>query len=568
MARKLTFVWVIIAGAVPASGLAGETPITLHDASARAGITFTHTDGGSGRRYIVEYVSAGLALFDYDGDGDEDIYFLNGAPLEGTHFDTEPRNALYRNDGGFRFTDVTAEAGVGDTGHGLGVTAGDYDNDGHLDLYLNNFGPNVLYRNQGDGTFRDVSDAAGVVNGHRVGAGVCFLDFDGDGDLDLYVSNYVRFSYDMHAPRTLRGYSVYPSPLEYDPDPDTVYRNNGDGTFTDVSQACGVGMHPGTGMGMVCADYDGDGDTDVLVGNDVMANFLFQNDGDGNFKEVGMASGLAFDMAGIPHGSMGIDCGDFDNDGLLDFFVTSYQHELATLYRNWGNGLFEDVTRRTGAGTPTRPHVTWGTGLVDFDNDGDRDIFIACGHFDDNVERRDDTTAYAASNLMLMNVGGRFEDVSDNCGDGLAVRLSSRGAVFGDLDNDGDIDCVVLNSRCQPTLLRNDSENDHHWLRVSLQGVGSNRNGVGARVKVVAGDLTLVDEVHSGRSYQSHFGTRLHFGLGRHDQVDRIEVHWIGGAVEQRTDVPADRNVTIVEGTPCPVGSTRWKASGKTADWD
>ena len=548
MVRKLTFILAIMAGTVPASDSSAETPITLHDASARAGIAFTHTDGGSGRRYIVEYVSAGLALFDYDGDGDEDIYFLNGAPLAGTHADTEPRNALYRNDGGFRFTDVTVEAGVGDTGHGLGVTAGDYDNDGHLDLYLNNFGPNVLYRNQGDGTFRAVSDEAGVVNGDRVGAGVCFLDFDGDGDLDLYVSNYVCFSYDMHTPRTLRGYSVYPSPLEYAPDPDTVYRNNGDGTFTDVSQACGVGRHPGTGMGMVCADYDGDGDTDVLVGNDVMANFLFQNDGDGNFTEVGMASGLAFDMAGIPHGSMGIDCGDYDNDELLDFFVTSYQHELATLYRNWGNGLFEDVTRRTGAGKPTRRHVTWGTGLVDFDNDGDRDIFIACGHFDDNVERRDDTTAYAAPNLMLMNVDGRFEDVSDKCGDGLGVRLSSRGAVFGDLDNDGDIDCVILNSRRRPTLLRNDSENDHHWLRVSLQGVGSNRNGVGARVKVVAGDLTLVDEVHSGRSYQSHFGTRLHFGLGRHDRVDRIEVRWVGGAVQQRTDVPVDGCVTIVEG--------------------
>jgi hypothetical protein len=542
------YVLLALAGAAPACGWCGETTIRLRDVSDRTGITFTHTDGGAGRRYIVEYVSAGLALFDYDGDGDEDIYFLNGQPLQGTRSETVPRNALYRNEGGFRFTDVTVEAGVGDTGHGLGVAAGDYDNDGHLDLYVNNFGPNVLYRNQGDGTFRDVSDEAGVVNGDRVGAGVCFLDFDGDGDLDLYVSNYVCFSYEMHAPKTLRGYSVYPSPLEYAPDPDTVYRNNGDGTFTDVSRACGVGLHPGTGMGMICADYDADGDTDVLVGNDVMANFLFQNNGNGKFEEVGMASGLAFDMAGIPHGSMGIDCGDYDNDGLLDIYVTSYQHELATLYRNWGNGLFEDVTRRTGAGTPTRPHVTWGTGLVDLDNDGDRDLFIACGHFDDDVERRDDTTAYAAPNLVLMNVDDRFVNVSEECGDGLAVRRSSRGAVLDDLDNDGDIDCVVLNSRNQPTLLRNDSENDYHWLRVSLLGTASNRHGVGARVAVVAGDLTLVDEVHSGRGYQSHYGTRLHFGLGTRDKVDRIEVRWIGGAVEQRTNVPVDRCVTVVEG--------------------
>jgi len=547
--RNVLAAAVFFLGMLPTSGVTAESPMTFRDVTGRAGVTFTHTDGGSGQRYIVEYVSAGLAVFDYDGDGDKDIYFLNGAPLKGTRMDVPPRNALYRNEGVCRFTDVTDEAGVGDTGHGLGVTVGDYDNDGDFDLYVNNFGPNVLYRNENDGTFTNVTRVSGVPNGDRVGAGVCFLDFEGDGDLDLYVSNYVRFSYDMHAPQMLRGHAMYPSPLEYQPDPDSVYRNNGDGTFTDVSRASGVGLHAGTGMGIVCTDYDDDGDTDVLVGNDEMANFLFQNDGKGNFTDVGMASGLAFDMAGIPHGTMGIDSGDFDNDGLFDFFLTSYQHELATLYRNVGNGLFEDVTRRTGAGTRTLPHVTWGNGLVDLDNDGDRDIFIACGHLDDNVRLRDDTTAYLAPNILLMNAGGRFVDVSDRSGDGLATRLSSRGAVFDDLDDDGDIDIVILNSRRPPTILRNETMNSHHWIRIRLFGMDSNRDGVGARVKVVAGDLAQVDEVHSGRGYQSHWGTRLHFGLGTREHVDRIEVRWIGGGVDVFENVATDQLLSIVEGS-------------------
>jgi len=525
-------------------------PIVLRDVSKETGITFTHTDGGCGKRYVMETVSAGLALFDYDNDGDIDIYFLNGAVLKGTKVDVEPANALYRNEGNWKFTDVTEKAGVGDTGYGLGVAVGDYDNDGDSDIYLNNHGPNVLYRNNGDGTFTDVTEKAGVGGGFQMGAGTCFLDMDNDGDLDLYVSNYLEFSYETHSTNTINGIPVYVGPGTYPFVADILYRNNGDGTFTDVSEASGVGEHGGPGMGMVCGDYDNDGDTDIFVANDMKGNFLFENDGTGKFEEVGLMTGIAYDLNGEEHGSMGVDCGDYDNDGLLDFYQTSYQGQWATLYKNFGDGVFEDVTPVTGAGVGTLPFVTWGNSFVDFDNDGFRDIFIACGHLQDNIERYDDTSTYLTQNILLMNTGdGKFVNVSNQSGDGLKVKLSSRGAGFDDLDNDGDIDVVILNSRREPTILRNDSPSKGHWLQVCLCGVRTNRDGVGARVKVVADDLTLIDEVHSGRGYQSHYGMRLHFGLGNREKVDRIEVRWIGGGVDVFKDIAVDQLVTLTEGS-------------------
>jgi len=527
-------------------------PIHLRDVTGQTGIAFRHTDGSSGRRYIVETVSAGLALFDYDGDGLIDIYFPNGAPLRGAPVERPPRHALYRNLGGFNFRDVTDEAGVACTGYGLGVTAGDYDDDGHPDLYLNNYGPNVLYRNHGNGKFSDVTGQAGVANGDKVGAGVSFLDVDRDGDLDLYVANYVDFSYDKHVLRTERGYPAYAGPWQFGPVPDTLFRNNGDGTFTDVSTESGVASAAGTGMGMVAADYDNDGDGDVFVVNDASRNFCFQNDGAGRFEEIGVVCGLAYDADGRGLGSMGVDCSDFDNDGRLDFFMTSYSGQMPVLYRNLGSGLFEDVTLTTGAGAGSYPHVKWGTGLVDFDNDGDRDLFIACGHLQDNIQLYDGTTAFEVKNLLLANDGrGKFVNVSDQCGDGLAVELSSRGAAFDDLDNDGDVDVVILNSRARPTILRNmlaASGAKSHWLQLRLEGAKTNRDGVGARVRVVAGDLTQIDEVHSGRGYQSHWGSRLHFGLGPRTRADRIEVRWIGGGVDVLTDVGVDRHLTVTEG--------------------
>ncbi len=555
-----------------------SAPIQLRDVSAQTGISFVHTDGGSGERYIVETVTAGLALFDYDGDGLTDVYFLNGAPLRGTASTEIPRNALYRNEGDWKFTDATERAGVGDPGFGLGVAAADYDNDGDADLFLNNYGPNVLYRNNGDGTFTDVTDEAGVSGGHQVGAGACFLDYDADGHLDLYVANYVDFTYENHCVQVVDGFPVYAGPRDFRPVADQLYRNNGDGTFTDKSAETGIGDHAGTGMGMVCADHDNDGDTDVFVLNDVSGNFFFENDGAGRFHEVGLLSGAAYNLYGDELGSMGIDCADYDNDGRLDFFMTSYQGELPVLYHNLGDGGFEDVTVSAGVGKNTLPYVNWGTGLIDFDNDGDRDLFIANGHLYDNVDRFDDSTAYHVRNALLLNAGdGTFVDVSDSSGDGMAVELSSRGAAFDDLDNDGDVsdssgdgmavelssrgaafddldndgdvDAVVLNSRREPTILRNDSPGGNHWLQIRLRGTRSNRDGVGAHVKVVAGDLVQLDEVHSGRGYQSHWGRRLHFGLGPHDRVDRIEVRWIGGGVDVLHDLPADRRLVITEGS-------------------
>ena len=532
----------------------------LRDVTAETGIRFKHTDGSSGLRRIIETVSAGLALFDYNGDGLIDVYFLNGAHFPGRPVDAAARNALYRNDGGWRFTDVTDQAGVGDTRHGLGVTVGDYDNDGYADLYLNNYGPNVLYRNNGDGTFRDASQEANV-SGRDVGAGTCFLDMDADGDLDLYAANYLMLSEDDHVTTTIHGVPAYARPDRYPPAPDRLYRNNGDGTFTDASAASGVDRVTGWGMGTVCADFDGDGDTDIFVGNDVAENFLLENDGSGNFEEIGLIAGVAYDLYGNSQGSMGVDCGDYDNDGRLDFYQTSYQLQHAVLFRNLGNSIFEDVSLTSGAGDGTYALVTWGNGLVDFDNDGHRDLFIACGHLQDNVELYDDTTAYRARNILLTNTGrGKFVNISHQCGDGLSVKLSSRGVAFDDLDNDGDIDAVVLNSREKPTILRTDSVSGNHWIQIRLCGTNSNREGVGACVKVVADDLVQIAEVHSGRGYQSHWGSWLHFGLGDRAHVDRIEIHWIGGNVDVIENVAADQRLTVLE------DADRVKDMGRSAE--
>ncbi|MDP7286794.1 MAG: CRTAC1 family protein [Phycisphaerae bacterium] len=546
--RSIIVVVFALTGAVCTAR--ARSPIQFRDVTQATGIKFKHTDGGSGKRYVMEPMSAGVAVFDYDGDGDMDIYFLNGAPLKGTKAPARPRNALYRNDGKFKFTDVSVKAGVGNTGYALGVCIGDYDNDGAPDIYINNHGPNVLYHNNGDGTFSDVTRKAGVASGSRMGAGANFLDIDKDGDLDLFVANYLTFSEDRHVVHRIGDNPIYSGPSDYPPTVNILYRNEGDGTFKDITAESGIARHKGKGMGTVCCDYDNDGDTDIIVANDEWASFLFRNDGKGKFKEVGLTAGIAYDLDGKAQSSMGAACGDYDNDGRPDLHFTSYQQELATLYKNAAGGFFDDVTRVTKAGTGTLSYVTWGNGFGDFDNDGDRDIFIACGHIQDNVEKFDDNGTYHAKNIVMMNTGkGKFANVSDKCGDGLAVKLSSRGAALGDLDNDGDLDVVIMNSRREPTILRNDSPAGNHWIQIRLRGVKTNRHGVGARVKVVAGKLTQIDEVHSGQGYQSHFGMRLHFGLGKIDKVDRIEVRWIGGGVDVLKNVRIDQIIRIKEGS-------------------
>ncbi len=533
--------------------LMAQSPIQLTDVTSRTGITFRHDDGSRGGYYIVEAMSAGLALFDYDQDGDQDIFFLNGTPIDPAKSSTAPGDRtigceLYRNDGGWKFTNVTQAAGVGFRGAALGVAVGDYDRDGDPDLYLNNYGPNVLYRNDGDGTFTDVTNEAGVGNGHRVGAGAAFLDIEGDGDLDLYVANYIQFRPADHVPRTRQGYPVYGSPADYPSDSDTLFRNNGDGAFTDISREAGIDDQA-PGMGMVCADYDQDGDTDIFVASDGQANVLYQNDGKGHFQDVALLAGFAYDLAGKPHAGMGVDCADYDQDGRLDLHVTSFQAELATLYRNAGDGFFEDVTIPSGAGNGTRAPVTWGNAIVDLDNDGHRDLLMAAGHLNDLQNKFDQSTDYEVPKIVLRNLGnGRFANVSDQSGNGPLVARSSRGLAVDDLDNDGDLDAVVLNSRREPTLLRNDSPRKHHWIQIKLQGVNTNRDALGARVELMSGKWQSVDEVHSGRGYQSHFGTVLHFGLGKISHLDKISVHWLGGKAETWTNIPCDQRLVLVEG--------------------
>jgi hypothetical protein len=546
---RLAAIVLLLAGRSPA---AEGTAIRLRDVSHESGIRFRHTDGSSGEHFLVEAMASGLATFDYDRDGNLDIYFLNGAPLRGTVVHDTPRNAMYRNDGpplAGRFTDVTQESGLGDAGYGLGVAIADYDEDGHPDVFLSNFGPCVLYRNNGDGTFSDVTAQSGLNTGSTVGAGASFLDIEGDGDLDLYVANYIKFSYDANPPSVFRGRKVYPGPVVFPAEADQLFRNNGDGTFMDISRSAGISGQASWGMGTAAADFDDDGDTDILVANDSAKNFLLQNDGRGNFQEEALQRGIAYDYRGDALGSMGVDVGDFNNDGRLDAFMTSYEKQLTALYQNLGQGFFQDVTLRTGAGAGTLPRVNWGTGLIDFDNDGDRDLFFANGHIHDNLDEFDDTTSYRQPNQLLENQNGRrFIDVSKECGLGVVGQHSGRGACFEDFDNDGDVDVVVLNSRELPTLLENRSQSSHGWIEIELVGRNTNRDGVGARVWVKAGNRVQIAEVLSGRSYQSHFGSRLHFGLADRRHIDQIEVRWIGGGRDTIRDIPAGQVIQIHEG--------------------
>ena len=528
-------------------------PIQLRDVTQETGINFVHTDGSSGNRYIVETVASGLALFDFDNDGDIDIYFLNGAPLNGAQSTPIPRNSLWRNDGNWKFTDVTAPSGLGDTGYGLGVATADYDNDGDQDVYISNFGPNKLYRNNGDATFSDITHQAfhpsihQSTNPPQIGAGVAFLDIDADGHLDLFAARYVNFTYQNHRTVRFNGHPAYAGPLDYPPSPFTLFRNNANGTFTDITAQSGIAKHKGAGMGVVCADLDNDRDTDIFVANDKTGNFLFLNDGKGNFNENAALAGVAYDLAGRPQGSMGVECADIDNDGWLDLFVTTYQQELPTLFKNQRNAIFEDATRTSNAGHGTLRYVKWGLGIVDFDNDSHRDLFIATGHLHDNVHLFDNTTLYQSPPILLRNTGhAKFHNITQHAGDGPALKRSARGAAFDDLDNDGHIDAVILNSRRQPTILRNHSP-PAHWLRVHLIGTQSNRDAIGARVTVIAADATFIDEVRSGRGYQSDYGRRLHFGLGKHDRVHRVEVQWPSGRKEALERPAVDRLLTIRE---------------------
>jgi len=539
-------VWVMVGCS---GGFDPDGTIRLEDETARSGIAFVHTDGSSGRRYIVEAMSAGLATFDYDLDGLIDVYFLTGAALPGTVDSGAPANVLYRNLGGWSFRDCSASSGLDDRGFGLGVTVGDCNEDGFPDVYLNNHGPNALLVNMGDGTFRDATASAGVANGDLVGAGACFADVDCDGDLDLYVGNYLEFNPADRHDRMVHGIPTYPSPRDFPGVPDRLYRNEGDGTFVDVSGDSGVDTRAARAMGCISADVDGDGDADILVADDVDPNLLWLNDGTGRFTEAGLESGLAYNAFGDENAGMGVDCVDCDGDGLLDFLVTTYRGQLPVLYRGLGDAIFEDATAACGVGSGTVSQVKWGCGFVDFDDDGWCDIYIVNGHTDDKAEVIDPNACYRCENTVLRNTGaGHFVNVTKQAGDGLRVRHSGRGAAFDDLDNDGDVDVVVLNSRESPTLLRNRRDPSQGWIDIDVRGTRANRSAIGATVRVTAGGRTATRQVHAGRGYQGHFGSRLHFGLGAAARVDVLQIDWPCGGTESYHAVPANRRLLVVEG--------------------
>ena len=526
------------------------SPFHMNDVTLPSGLEFVHCDGSTGRRFLYESVASGLASFDYDLDGRIDVYFLNGTVLEGAVPDPPPVNRLYRNQGSFRFTDVTAASGLGDPAFGLGVCVGDYNNDGFPDVYLSNFGPNGLYTNNGDGTFSAIQDQPSLGCGDKVGGGCCMLDMDADGDLDIYAAAYMRFDRSI-PPSYFRGRKVYGGPLLYAKESGHLLENQGDLNFRDVSHIAGIDSVAEWGMGTICFDYDQDGDTDIFVANDSTKNTLWQNDGQGKFTDVALSTGIAYDYRGDPQGSMGIDVADFDGDLWLDLFQTTYHKQFPTLYQNMGGLFFQDTTMRTGAGIGLFYAVNWGTAFADFDNDGDKDIFIANGHIHDNLDDLDDTTSYKMTNSLLDNRGGKkFVDVSQTSGSGLSPKESSRGIVVEDFDADGRLDVIVLNSRTKPTAIRNETPNESHWIELNLVGIKCNRDAVGSQVLLTASSGKQRLEVHSGRGYQSHFGSRLHFGLKKAETIERLELHWHGQETQIIEGLPADAIYIIREGCP------------------
>ena len=529
-----------------------NNPVTFKDISQASGIDFRHSNGKSGQYYFVETVASGGGFIDFDGDGDLDVYLLNGAPIPGYEPEITPTSALYRNDGKNRFTDVTTSSGIGNRGnYGLGLAVADYDNDGDNDLFVTNFGANVLYENDGAGRFSDVTTRARLQVPYTpyFSTSATFFDYDRDGDLDLYVCGYVDFTFETNHRCVRDGIQSYCDPDVYNGVPDLLYRNNGDHTFTDVSSEAGVASDQGKGLGVVTGDYNGDGWPDVFVANDRVPDFLYRNNQDGTFTNVALMSGVAYGEDGSARAGMGADFGDYDNNGTMDLYVTNFSLEPNSLFRNNGNATFSEVTFGTGVGNPTLMFLAFGTGFLDYDNDGWLDLFAANGHVIDNIELFNQGVLYEETNQLFRNDGaGRFRDVSEQSGDAFGVPRVHRAAAFGDVDNDGDTDILVTSVNGTPELLMNENGNKRNSLTVRLVGTRSNRNAIGARVALRAEGLSLVREVKSGYSYMAANDFRLHFGLGGVPQVNEIEVTWPDGGTENISDVGANQIVTITEG--------------------
>lgn len=556
-----------LAGAAPAAPPA----LTFSDVAVQAGLARARSVSGSptGKRFLLEEMGGGVALFDFDNDGWLDIFLVNGSTFQAGA--PKPTSYLFRNNRDGTFTDVTQKAGLTYSGWGQGCCVGDYDNDGFDDLFVSYWGRNVLYHNNGDGTFTNVSQKAGVAGaGDRWGAGCCFLDYDRDGHLDLFVANYVSFD-PKRVP--LPGEAAYcrfnDIPVPCGPQglaggTNLLYRNRGDGTFEDVSERSGITNPRGPsstafvsqnwrpagsyGMGAVSADFDNDGWPDIYVACDTAPSLLYHNNHDGAFREIGVPAGCAFDENGVAMSGMGVGVADYDGDGWLDIVRTNYSDQMTTLYRNNGDGAFHDASLSGGLGV-NRKYLGFGAAFLDFDNDGWKDLFLANGHVYSQLAGRKLHISYKQPSLLYRNRrDGRFEDISSISGAGITAERVSRGCAIGDLDNDGNLEIVVNNLDAPPSLLRIQGGTRNHSLIVKCAGGRSNRSAIGARVKVTAAGRDQIDEVMSGSSYYSHNDLRLHFGLGTAEQADHVEVSWPSGAKDSVDNVRANQIVWIQEG--------------------
>lgn len=542
----------------------GPTPgsVSFVETAQQAGLTAPNVFGGAqAKRYLLETTGSGVAFIDYDRDGYIDLFFVNGTTLEGFPPAQEPTNHLYHNNGDGTFTDVTASAGLVHSGWGQGVCVGDYDDDGWDDIFVTYYGKNLLYHNNGNGTFTEVGEKAGVAGDEkRWNTGCAFVDYDRDGRLDLFVTNYVDQGPDFRLlPQPgsgqfcqYKGIPLACGPRGLKSGRNFLYHNNGDGTFKDVSEEAGIILpDKHYGLGVLTLDYDNDGWQDIYVACDSTASILYHNNHNGTFSDVAFLTGVAYSADGEAQAGMGVAAGDYDEDGFLDLAKTNFSDDTPNLYHNNGDGTFTETTFSAGLGSHPS-YLGWGIGFIDYDNDGWKDLFMANGHLSPEIEPYHIDTTYAQRKLLYHNVSSatderKFVDVSSS-GSGIQLLSSSRGVAFGDFDNDGDVDIAINNMNERPFLLRNEGGNRSHWIEIKTLGRESNRDGIGSRVEVRTGPQKQIDEVRSGGSYLSQNDFRLHFGLGDHTVVDEITVRWTSGQVDRIRRVTANRLIVVEEG--------------------
>ena len=565
MSRPLFFCSLAAALVWLAIPLAGQSPLSFSFANVahEAGLTARTIYGGTDtNKYLLETTGCGAAALDYDNDGWMDVFLVNGSVLEGFPKGQEPTAHLYRNKGNGTFEDVTDRAGLRQAGWGQAACAGDYDNDGNPDLYVTYWGQNRLFRNNGNGTFTDVTDRAGLVDTRkRWGAGCAFLDYDRDGRLDLLAANYIDLDLaSTPVPSSglcrYKGLPVACGPPGLPGGKNVLYRNRGDGTFEDVSEKSGITRAKGTyGLGVSTLDFDDDGWVDVYVANDSNPSALYRNNHDGTFTDIGTTAGCAYSQDGKPQAGMGIAIGDYDRNGTMDIFKTNFAGDTSTLYANTGEGLCEDRTFQSGVGLNTR-WLGWGVGFLDLDNDGWLDLFLVNGHVYPEVERVKTEAGYKQRKVVYRNLAnGRFADVTAQLGSPVTVPKAGRGAAFADFDNDGDVDIIVNNVHDTPDFFRLDRASAAHWISVQLVGTASNRSAIGARVRVVIPGAVLRQDVRGGGSYYSQNDLRQHFGLGSAARVERVEVRWPNGREESWSGLEVDRLHTLKEGSGTPLGA-------------